>query len=90
MTKDALQLIKSEFVPQLRQRPNVTKRTSGFKDDGGGCIGGDRIAGSPCQTSNHLIELAVELIKPTERGDGTLFGLAVLITVSLNQLQVTA
>ena len=89
-TKDALELIESEFVPQLRQRPDVTECTSGFKDDDGRCRVGDRLAGGPCQTGNHLIELAVELIKPAQRGNGALLGLAVLITVSLNELQVAA
>ena len=89
-TKDALELVESEFLPQLRQRPDVTERSGGFKDDGGWRIDRDRLAGRSCQARNHLIELAVELVKPAERGDGALLGFAVLITVSLNQLQVTA
>ena len=55
-----------------------------------GGIDGDQLAGGSCQTGNHLIELAVNLIKPAQRGEGTLLGLAVLITVSLHELQVTA
>ena len=88
--KDALQLIESQFVPQLRQCPDVTKRTGGFEDDGGLRIDGNWLAGGPCQTGNDLSELAVKLIKSAQRGDRALFGLAVLITVSLNQLQLTA
>ena len=89
-TKDALKLIEAQFVPKLRQRPNVTERTGGFVDDGGWCRVGDRLASGACQTRNHLIELAVELVKPAQRGDGALLRLAVRITVGLDELQVAA
>ena len=90
-TKHLAQAIKAERIPQLGQRPDITKIPCRFKPNGRSRRRlGQGLAGHPQQAGDHRLQLGAELIEPPQRGDRALPGPAGVVAICLDKLHIAA